>query len=299
MQKIQDADQWLHELVKAAIAEDIGPGDLTSLACLEPDPVQARIVAKKEGVLSGLRPAFVVFEVIDSANSFRPIKDDGEIFERGDVLVEIDGFNQTVLASERAALNFLAHLSGVATLTRQFVEAVKGTGATILDTRKTTPGWRMLEKAAVVHGGGSNHRIGLYDMVLIKDNHIAAAGSISGAVKRVRDYLDTPDFRLQFDKHGDEIDIEVEVTTEAQLVEAIDAGVGRLLLDNQSPESLARLVARARKLNSQIKLEASGNVTLETVRQIAAAGVDFISVGGLTHSAPAADLSMQITGPGS
>ncbi len=284
--------KWVWELIKAAINEDIGPGDLTSLACLEPDPLKAKIVAKCDGVLSGVRPAAMVFQLIDSANRFKPLKGDGDSFVKGDVLIEIDGFNQTVLASERTALNFLGRLSGVATLTRQFVDRVAGTNAVILDTRKTTPGWRCLEKMAVVHGGGSNHRLGLYDMILVKDNHIASAGSITAAVERIREFLDTPDFRLQFEKKAHEIEIEVEVTNEAQLIEALDTGVTRLLLDNQSLESLAALVKCARERNPEAKLEASGNVSLETVAAIAATGVDFISIGGLTHSAPSADFSM-------
>ncbi len=287
-----DPKKWVWDLIKAAINEDVGPGDLTSLACLEPNPIKAKIVAKCDGVLSGVRPAAMVFSTIDSANRFIPRKEDGASFKRGDLLIEIEGFNQTVLASERTALNFLGRLSGVATLTRQFVDRVAGTGAVILDTRKTTPGWRCLEKMAVVHGGGSNHRLGLYDMILVKDNHIASAGSITAAVERIRDFLDSPDFRLQFEKKAEEIDIEVEVTNEAQLIEALDCGVTRLLLDNQSIESLTALVACARERNPKVQLEASGNVSLETVADIAGAGVDFISIGGLTHSAPSADFSM-------
>jgi len=287
-----DPKKWVWDLIKAAINEDVGPGDLTSLACLEPNPIKAKIVAKCDGVLSGVRPAAMVFSTIDSANRFIPHKKDGDAFQRGDLLIEIEGFNQTVLASERTALNFLGRLSGVATLTRQFVDRTVGTNAVILDTRKTTPGWRCLEKMAVVHGGGSNHRLGLYDMILIKDNHIASAGSITAAVERIRDFLDSPDFRLQFEKKAEEIDIEVEVTSEAQLIEALDCGVTRLLLDNQSIESLAALVKAARERNPEAKLEASGNVSLETVGDIAKTGVDFISIGGLTHSAPSADFSM-------
>ncbi len=291
---MQDAKKWLFELVKAALAEDIGPGDLTSLACLEPDALLAKIVAKGDGVVSGLEPMLLAFQIVDSANVVKPLKKDGDSFQRGDVIVEIDGFNQTVLATERTALNFLAHLSGVATLTSKFVTAVAGTRAVILDTRKTTPGMRMLEKAAVAHGGGQNHRIGLYDMILIKDNHIASAGLIKAAVEHAREFLDTPDFRLQFECKAEDIEIEVEVTTEEELTEAIEAGVKRLMLDNQSPESLKALVDKARSLDSSVKLEASGNVSLETVAQTASSGVDYISVGQLTHSAPAADLSMQI-----
>jgi nicotinate-nucleotide pyrophosphorylase (carboxylating) len=284
----------LIDLVRAALDEDIGKGDLTSQACLDPDPSEARIVAKSDGILSGMEPALAVYEIVDSANVVDFLKKDGDRFQSGDTIAEIRGFNQTILSSERIALNFLGHLSGIATLTGEFVEQLKGTGAQIFDTRKTTPGWRYLEKKAVTHGGGVNHRFGLYDMILIKDNHITCAGSIAKAVALIREFLSTPDFRLQFETDADQIEIEVEVTTEKQLAEAIEAGVDRLLLDNQSLESLAHLVAVARKLNPDVKLEASGNVTLYNAARIAATGVDFVSVGALTHSAPASDFSLQI-----
>ena len=283
------------DLVRAAIAEDVGPGDITSLGCLEPQMLKAGIFAKSEGLLSGLIPARLAFELVDSANVFTPLLKDGDRFKRGDVIAKIEGLNQTILAAERVALNFMAHLSGVATLTGRFIEKISGASCKILDTRKTTPGWRYLEKAAVVHGGGENHRIGLFDMVLIKDNHIAAAGSISGAVNKMRDYLDSTNFRLQFNQRAENILIEVEITNENELEEALEAGVDRVLLDNQTPEELKKLVEKARSINPGIKLEASGNVSLDTVAAIAACGVDYISVGALTHSAPVADFSMRVT----
>lgn len=284
-------------LVKAALEEDVGPGDLTSLGCLEPGPVSGEIVAKSDGVLSGVEPALLVFQVVDSANRIEFLKNDGDRFVVGDRIAQLQGFNQSVLTSERVTLNFLAHLSGVATLTAKFVDRIRQSGNTltqILDTRKTTPGWRLLEKQAVVHGGGVNHRIGLYDMVLIKDNHIVSAGSITKAVALTREFLQTPDFRLQFDAPAQSILIEVEVESEAQLREAVAAKADRLLLDNQSLESLVTLVKVARDLNPAVMLEASGNVTLDRVAEIAATGVDFISVGALTHSAPVADFSMRL-----
>lgn len=284
-------------LVKAALAEDIGKGDLTSLACLEPDPLKAKIVAKSAGVLSGLEPALITFEMVDSANRIYPQKKDGDTFAPGDTIIDIDGYNQTVLASERTALNFLAHLSGVATLTSKFVAAIAGTRCRVLDTRKTSPGWRLLEKQAVMHGGGVNHRFGLYDMILIKDNHIAASGSIISAVDRAREFMTTGDFRLQFDRNPEDILIQVEITDEAQLREAIEAGVDRILLDNQSIESLKKLVELSRKLNPAVLLEASGNISLDNAAAIAATGVDFISVGALTHSAPASDFSLRAIAP--
>jgi len=196
------------------------------------------------------------------------------------------GRARPILTGERTALNFLQRLSGVATMTRRFVDAVAGTGATILDTRKTTPSFRLLEKAAVRAGGGGNHRIGLYDMVLIKDNHIAAAGGITAAVRRVREH----------DRAG--LPIEVEVTNLAELDEAIDAGVDRILLDNMDLETMRAAVERVRERAGEGRprplLEASGNITIDRVRAVAETGVDLISVGALTHSAPALDLSLRI-----
>jgi len=281
-------------LVKAALAEDIGPGDLTSIACLEPNPVKARVVAKSSGILSGLIPFALAIEIVDSANTVNPLLKDGERFDAGDTIIELDAFNQTLLAAERVALNFLAHLSGVATLTGRFVQKIGPADCRLLDTRKTTPGFRYLEKMAVKHGGGDNHRMGLYDMILIKDNHIASAGSIEKAVRMAREMMQTSDFRIQFERKADDVKIEVEVTSADQLREAIAAGIDRLLLDNQSIDSLRELVDLARGLDPRVELEASGNVSLETVADIAATGVDFISIGALTHSAPACDFSMQV-----
>lgn len=284
----------IEHLVKAALEEDVGEGDLTSLACLEPGPMKAVIVAKSEGTLSGLHPALVTFDRVDSANIVRPMKKDGDRFAKGDSIIELDGFNQTLLTAERTALNFLARLSGIATLTAQYVKEVAGTGCQILDTRKTAPGYRLLEKAAVLHGGGMNHRLGLYDMVLIKDNHIASTGSITAAVEATRTYLKTVDFRLQFKRRAEKIAIEVEVCTLKQLTEAIGAGVDQILLDNQSRAMLKEMVTAARKLDRQVRLEASGNVNLANVAEVAASGVDFVSIGALTHSAPSSDFSMQV-----
>jgi nicotinate-nucleotide pyrophosphorylase (carboxylating) len=296
MQTLSELRKDTLALVKMALAEDIGKGDMTSLACLEPYPIKAHLVAKSEGVLSGVEPFTLAFEIVDSANTVTFKKTNGESFESGDVLAVIEGFNQTVLATERVALNFICHLSGVASLTRKFVEKVQkgGYAGKIVDTRKTIPGMRRLQKAAVVHGGGVNHRLGLYDMMLIKDNHIAAAGSITKAVEIMREYLKSPEFLLQFDLKEEEVQIEVEVTNEEQIKEAVSYGLKRILIDNQNIESLKNLVQIAKALNQEIKLEASGGVTLENVAQIAATGVDFISIGALTHSATAVDFSLEI-----
>ncbi len=283
-------------LVRAALEEDVGKGDVTSLACLEPEMIKARITAKSDGVLSGLIPARIAFEMVDSANTVEPALADGDEFSKGDVILEIEGLNRTILTAERTALNFLAHLSGVATQTNKFVSLVTDTKCRLLDTRKTTPGFRVLEKQAVAHGGGHNHRMGLYDMILIKDNHIAAAGSITAAIDRAREYLASADFRFQFECEPDTIGLEVEVTSPEELAEAIKAGAKRLLLDNQTPDSLRALVATSRKLNSHVELEASGNVTIDNVANVAATGVDYISIGALTHSAKASDFSMRVVG---
>jgi nicotinate-nucleotide pyrophosphorylase (carboxylating) len=283
-------------LIKAALSEDVGPGDITSLACLDPNNLKATVIAKSSGILSGVKPALMTFDTVDSANIIRPLKNDGDSFKSGDIILDIEGFNQTVLTSERTALNFLGRLSGIATITSQFVKKVKNTKCQILDTRKTTPGWRLLEKDAVVHGGGKNHRYGLYDMILIKDNHIASTGSIKKALEFTKEYLNTPDFRLQFDCTADDIEIEVEISTLKQLKEAIEAGVKRLLLDNQSIDQLSKLVKLSRELNADVILEASGNVTLENVAEVASTGVDYISIGAITHSAISSDFSLNIIG---
>jgi len=200
------------------------------------------------------------------------------------------------MIGERTALNFLMHLSGIATLTNKMVEAVGEAEVKILDTRKTTPGLRYIEKYAVATGGGENHRYGLYDMVLIKDNHLAAVGSVADTVQRVRDFLQSDKFLKIFHTDPASCDIEVEVEDSEQLQEALESGVKRILLDNRSPEHLAEMVriTRAHPQGANVKLEASGNVTLATVAEIAGTGVDYISIGALTHSAPASDFSLKL-----
>lgn len=284
----------LESLVRCALAEDLGPGDITSLGSLPGRSVNSRIVAKSDGVLSGLDVVRLVFQMVDSKIEFRPGKADADRFASDDLIVALSGNDGSILGAERTAINFLAHLSGVATLTARFVEAVKGTDCRILDTRKTTPGLRHLEKQAVAHGGGMNHRMGLHDMVLIKDNHIAAAGSITAAVEQCRSYLASAEYASRFGKSGGQIDMEVEISSLAELTEAIEVGILRLLLDNQSTASLGKMVRTARELSSEVVLEASGNVTLENVAEVASTGVDCISVGALTHSARACDFSLQV-----
>jgi len=267
-------------LIRAALAEDIGPGDVTTQAVIPKGREgKAVIVAKAYGVLAGLPIAEEVFREVAPQTSFEPLAQDGEPVAPGDVVAKVSGPLRGILTAERVALNFLCRLSGIATLTAKFVDAVAPYRAVILDTRKTTPGWRVLEKYAVRAGGGHNHRLGLYDMVLIKDNHILACGSITEAVRRVREA-------------GVALPIEVEVKTLEELEEALSLGVDRILLDNMDIPTLREAVRRAA---GRVPLEASGGVSLETVTEVAATGVDYISVGAITHSAPSLDLSLELT----
>lgn len=265
------------DLIDRALAEDLGDGDLTSRAVVPPDSrARCSIIQKAPGVLAGLGVARAVFERVDPNVRFEAVTSEGEWREAGPV-AELDGSTRGILTAERTALNFLALLSGVATLTARYVAAVEGTGATILDTRKTVPGLRALQKVAVVTGGGSSHRAGLNEAILVKENHARAAGSVAEAARRA----------LAGAPEG--APVEVEVETLEQLDAALDAGIRRILLDNMSLDDQRAAVERAR---GRAQLEASGGITLETVRDVAETGVDFISVGALTHSAPALDLSL-------
>ena len=267
---VTDAD------VRAWLAEDLGGGDVTSLALVPADArCTAEILLKEPGVVCGLDVVRTVFLELDPELAWDPRRRDGETAEPGR-LVSMAGRARAVLAGERLALNLLGRMSGIATLTRRFVDAVEGTGATILDTRKTTPGLRALEKAAVRCGGGTNHRLGLYDGILIKDNHLRFAGGVGTAVARAQ---------------GAGVPVEVECDTLAQVREALDAGADRILLDNMAPARLAEAVAL---VGRRVPLEASGGVTLENVRAIGGTGVDFISIGALTHAARSLDVSLEI-----
>ena len=264
------------EVVARALAEDLGDGDVTSAATVEEDArAHALINVKESGVVYGLRVAELVFRSLEPAVGMQRLVPEGAWVDPGPVL-ELAGGARAMLAAERTALNFLQRLSGVATLTARFVHAVEGTPARILDTRKTTPGLRALEKAAVRAGGGVNHRAGLYDAILIKENHAALAGGVGEAVVRAR-------------AASPELGVEVECRSLADVDVALAAGAPRLLLDNMAPERLREAVER---VAGRATLEASGGVTLDTVATIAASGVEFISVGALTHSAPALDLSL-------
>jgi nicotinate-nucleotide pyrophosphorylase (carboxylating) len=270
-------------LVELALLEDLGEReDVTSHATIpSATRISGRIVAKADGVIAGLPLVDRVYRRVDPSVKVSIQCEDGTWVSVGQAICEVVGSGQSVLTGERVALNFLQRLSGVATLTAQFVGAASGTKAVILDTRKTTPGWRSLEKYAVRMGGGQNHRIGLYDMVMVKDNHIDAAGSITAAVNAVRSYPE-----------AEGLLIEVEVKNLDELWEVLPLDVDRVLLDNMSNAQMREAV---RITAGRVPLEASGNMSLERVAAVAATGVDFISVGALTHSAPALDLSMRIT----
>jgi nicotinate-nucleotide pyrophosphorylase (carboxylating) len=267
------------ELVARALAEDVGSGDLTTRAIVPADArARATITQKAPGVLFGLDAAGEAFRQSDAGVTLERLAPEGEWREGGDVL-RLEGTAGGILAAERVALNLLGRLSGVATLTARYVQAVEGTAAGILDTRKTTPGLRALEKAAVAAGGGRNHRFGLFDAMLVKENHSALAGGVGEATRRA----------LTAAPEG--MAVEIECATLDEVDAALAAGARRLLLDNMSLQELREAVARAR---GRAETEASGNVRLETVRAIAETGVDWISAGALTHSAPALDLSLRL-----
>ncbi|MCU0771782.1 MAG: carboxylating nicotinate-nucleotide diphosphorylase [Verrucomicrobia bacterium] len=272
----------IQSAVQAALAEDLGAGDVTTLATV-PDTAtaSARLTARQALVVAGLQFAEAAFGLLSDAVSVRRLARDGASLAAGDVLLNISGPARALLSAERVALNFVQRLSGVATLTARFVQQVQGTNVKILDTRKTTPGWRRFEKYAVACGGGTNHRLGLFDRVLIKDNHLAALrdatpNPIAAAIQQARAAYPA-------------LQIEVEADTLAQVAQAADAGTDVILLDNMTPSQLREAV---RLVAGRARIEASGGVTLETVRAIAQTGVDFISVGALTHSAPAVDIGL-------
>lgn len=266
------------------LAEDLGRGDITTQATVTEDARGVgRFLAKEDLVICGIEIAEAVFMHLDAESpELEPVFNDGEEVKTGTVFATQKGFADVLLAGERTALNLMQRLSGIATLTRQYVRAVEGTNASIVDTRKTTPGLRLLEKYAVTVGGAKNHRLGLDDGVLIKDNHIALAGGVKEAV------------RLAKEKIGHLHKIEVEITNWAQLREAVLAGADIIMIDNQTPDEAAKLVEMSRNMNPSVLIEASGGMNLDTVRSYAEAGVDLISVGKLTHSARAVDISFKI-----
>lgn len=276
----------VHELIRLALAEDIGAGDVT-VRYFVPAEARARavILAKEPGVLAGVALAEAVFRAVDPGITVVVKKSDGDRLEVKDVVLELSGPAGSILTAERTALNFLQRLSGIATQTAAYVKAVAGTGTGILDTRKTTPGWRWLEKAAVRAGGGTNHRIGLYDMVMVKDNHLPKAGGLTGLQAGIA--------ALQVAHPGMKVELEADTVQQVRAFLTL-RGVSFILLDNMSLEEMSECVGLAQ--GSGVKLEASGGITLERLPEIAATGVDFISSGALTHSVKALDLSLDFSG---
>ncbi len=274
-------DQTIQQLIVRALSEDIGPGDVTTEAIISVEGMStATMLAKQEMVLAGLEVSREVFQQLDPGIEFTPFAKDGDRIHAGTELARLSGHTRALLMGERVALNLLQHMSGIATLTSKYVEQLKGHKAQVLDTRKTLPGLRQLEKYAVRMGGGKNHRFGLFDGILIKDNHIKAAAGIIRAVELARK------------KAHHLLGIEVETKTLDEVLEALRVGVDIIMLDNMPIEMMQEAV---KLVAGRALVEASGNVTLDTIRQIAETGVDYISAGNLTHSAPAADISMKIT----
>lgn len=267
-------------IIDYALNEDIGKGDITTNSIIPGDlTTRATMLAKAPGVIAGLEVAEYVFKSLNPEIKWNPFVKDGDKVKKGDLILEVKGSYRALLTGERLALNFMQRMSGIATMTSYFVEAVAEFGTKILDTRKTAPGLRLLDKYSVKTGGGTNHRIGLYDMVLIKDNHIKVAGGILKAVEQVRKHVDPA------------IKIEVETTTIEEVYQALEAKADIIMLDNMTTVTMAECV---KIINRQAKIEASGNMTLERLKEVAATGVDYISIGALTHSVMALDISMNI-----
>jgi nicotinate-nucleotide pyrophosphorylase (carboxylating) len=267
-------------IIELALQEDIGTGDITTNTVILGESVtHASMTAKADGIIAGLPVAERVFRKLNANIEWNALVDEGTFVRKGDLLVEIKGSFRALLTGERLALNFLQRMSGIASETFRYVEAVKDCSTEILDTRKTVPGLRLLDKYAVKTGGGTNHRIGLYDMVMVKDNHIKVAGGISQAVTEIRSKIE------------DGIKIEVETTNKDEVIEAVEAGADIIMLDNMDNKSMTESV---KIINGRAKVEASGNMTLERVKEVAATGVDYISIGALTHSVMAMDISMNI-----
>jgi nicotinate-nucleotide pyrophosphorylase (carboxylating) len=297
----------IERTVRLALAEDIGPGDVTTAATVSPHAeARAHILSRQTLVCAGLPLAEKVFRTLDPEMEVVSLHTDGSFVEPGVTLVQMRGSAAAILTGERTALNFLSHLSGIATLTRRFVEQLAATKTRIRDTRKTTPGLRTLEKYAVKMGGGTNHRFGLYDAILLKENHIALAGGIKAALDKAHTYVSpkmpAPRAASAYDAAGLDpevvgpgpLAVQVEVRNERELIEALGAGAEAVLLDNMTPERAAECVKIARGIRADCTIEISGGITLENARAYAEAGADFLSSGMITHSAPAANLSLLV-----
>ena len=269
-------------VIDIAFKEDIGDGDHTTLSCIPHDlEGRARLLVKQDGILCGVELAKKIFEKFDPTLKMNQIMHDGDSIKKGDIAFTVEGKTISILQTERLVLNFMQRLSGIATQTHEYVKLLEGTNTKILDTRKTTPGLRLLEKYAVKIGGGENHRIGLYDMILIKDNHIDYAGGVTQAITKTKEYLKAK---------GKDLKIEVEARTLAEIEEILKFDVERILIDNFTPEETKKAVAL---INGKCKTESSGGITKESIRAYAEAGVDYISVGALTHHISSLDLSLK------
>ncbi|MBQ0015491.1 MAG: carboxylating nicotinate-nucleotide diphosphorylase [Bacteroidales bacterium] len=272
----------LDELIRMALCEDIGDGDHSTLACIPPTAQGCAVMkAKQDGILCGIEVGQRVFELVDSRTKTTAYKHDGDTIKKGDLLMRVEGFSAAILTAERTALNFMQRLSGIATETNRLVQMLHGLHTQLLDTRKTTPNMRLLEKYAVKCGGGTNHRIGLYDMVMLKDNHIDFAGGIAAAINRTHEYLK---------RQGKQLKIEIEVRNLNELQQVLDnGGIDRIMLDNFDIPTLRQAVTL---INGAYETEASGGITDQTLRSCAETGVDFISVGALTHHIKSLDISL-------
>lgn len=278
-------DHLIDELIRLSFAEDIGDGDHTTLCCIPPTAMgKSQLIIKEDGVLAGVETAGRIFHAFDPDLKMTRFISDGAEVKKGDIAFTVEGKVQSLLQTERLMLNVMQRMSGIATTTRRYVKALEGTGTRVLDTRKTTPGMRMLEKEAVKIGGGVNHRIGLFDMILLKDNHVDFAGGIAQAITRAQEYLK---------EKGKELKIEIEVRNFDELDEVFRVGgVDRIMLDNFSVEDTCEAVKRIRRAG-KYEIESSGGITFDTLRDYAECGVDFISVGALTHSVKSLDMSLK------
>ncbi|MDE5567771.1 MAG: carboxylating nicotinate-nucleotide diphosphorylase [Muribaculaceae bacterium] len=278
-------DQLIDDLLTLAFAEDVGDGDHTTLSTIpENEMGRQHLLVKEEGILAGVEIARKVFEKFDPSLKMTVMIGDGSHVKPGDIAFVVEGKVRSLLQTERIMLNIMQRMSGIATQTSRYQQRLEGLKTKVLDTRKTTPGLRMLEKEAVKIGGGSNHRIGLFDMILIKDNHVDFAGGITQAIEAAKKYC--------AEKNKD-LKIEIEVRNEKEIAEALEAGVDRIMLDNFTPERTRKAVEQIRAVNPAVEIESSGGITLDTLREYGECGVDFISVGALTHSVKGLDMSFK------
>ncbi|MCH5319721.1 MAG: carboxylating nicotinate-nucleotide diphosphorylase [Paramuribaculum sp.] len=282
---MKSKEELIDDLITLAFAEDVGDGDHTTLSTIPADAMgKQRLIIKEEGILSGVDMALKVFRKFDPELKVTVFILDGAHVKPGDIVFEVEGKVRSLLQTERTMLNIMQRMSGIATMTAKYQEKLKGLKTKVLDTRKTTPGMRLLEKEAVKTGGGENHRIGLFDMILIKDNHVDFAGGIKEAVQRAKEYCKA---------NGKDLRLEVETRNSDEIKQALEAGVDRIMLDNFTPERTREAVKLIRSQNPNVEIESSGGITFDTLREYGEAGVDFISVGALTHSVKGLDMSFK------